>query len=156
MAELFPMAQVAHVRPDAHAKLDSCPFVCHQPCRSATRGSRYQYQTHQLVRIYSVLWTLSLLTAGSQLRRSTDNLLAEMRAQMAVDRKQQATDRREETYCKYCMEKLPLFHDLKEWDIWWRKTRNMLGHEAWGKILVKPWENVRKTSPSRESSTCAA
>jgi hypothetical protein len=91
--------------------------------------------------------TLSLSTAGSQSRLSTDDVLAEMRAQMAVDRKQQATDRHDETYRKYCMEKLPPFHDLEEWDIWWRKTRNMLGHEAWGNILVKPWE----TTPENES-----
>jgi hypothetical protein len=37
-----------------------------------------------------------------------------MRAQMAVDRKQQATGRRDEAYRKYRMEKLPPFHDLEE------------------------------------------
>jgi hypothetical protein len=45
------------------------------------------------------------------------------------------------------MEKLPPFHDLEEWDIWWRKTRNMPGHEAWGDILVKPWV----TTPESDS-----
>ena len=61
---------------------------------------------------------ISLLTTGSQSRLSTDNVLAELYAQMHVDRKQQATDRRDETYRKYRMEKLPPFHDLEEWDIW--------------------------------------
>jgi hypothetical protein len=70
-----------------------------------------------------------------------------MRAQMAVDRKQQATGCRGEIYRKYRIEKLPPFHDLEEWDIWWRKTRNMFGHEAWGNILAKPWE----TTPENES-----
>jgi hypothetical protein len=58
-----------------------------------------------------------------------------------VDRKQQASDHRDETHHKYRVEKLPTLHDLEEWDISWRKTRNMmLGHQAWEGILVKPWE----------------
>jgi hypothetical protein len=48
---------------------------------------------------------------------SNNGVLAEKRAQMAVDCKQQATDRRDETYRKHRMEKLPPFHDLEEWDI---------------------------------------
>jgi hypothetical protein len=72
-----------------------------------------------------------------------------MRYHMMVDHKQQATGRRDETYRKYRFEKLSTFHDLEEcWDIWWRKTRNMmLGHEAWGDSLVKPWE----TTPDNDS-----
>jgi hypothetical protein len=42
------------------------------------------------------------------------------------------------------MEKLPLFHDLEEWDTRWRKTGNMVGHKVWGDILVKPWETTPK------------
>jgi hypothetical protein len=70
-----------------------------------------------------------------------------MRAQMAVHRHQQATGRCDKTHHKYRMKKLPAFHNLEEWDIWLRKTGNMLGHEAWGDILVKPW----KTTPDHDS-----
>jgi hypothetical protein len=150
MAELFQMAQVAHIRPDAipssmvipspAGSLAGPPHVVRvtNPGHTSRSGSTPSSDGQT---------TLSLSTAGSQSHLSTDEVLAKMRAQMAVDRHQQATDCRDETYRKYRMEKLPAFHDLEEWDIWWRKTRNMLGHEAWGDILVKPWE----TTPTNDS-----
>jgi hypothetical protein len=140
---------VAPVRPEAIPSLTADPLSAaslagppHVVCVTDTEQTSWSGSTPS-----SGQTTLSLLTAGLQSRLSTDDVLAEMRAQMAVDRNQQATDRRDKTYRKYRMEKLPPFHNLEEWDIWWHKTRNMLGHEAWGNILVKPWE----TTPKNES-----
>jgi hypothetical protein len=149
MAELFPMAQAAQVRPEAMPSSTAVPLSATSLAGPphVVRITDTEHTSRSGSTPSSGHTTLSLSTAGSQSRLSTDDVLAEMRAQMAVHRKQQATDRRDETYRKYRMEKLPPFHDLEEWDIWWRKTRNMLGHEAWGNILVKPWE----TTPENES-----
>jgi hypothetical protein len=84
----------------------------------------------------------SLLTSGSQLRLSTNNILAEMRAQMAVDRKQQATDHCDETYRKYRMEKLPRSMISKNGTSGGARLATLFGHEALGNILVKPWETT--------------
>jgi hypothetical protein len=100
--------------------------------------------------------TLSLLTTGPPPHLSTEKILSKMRAQMAIDRAGQASGPRDEMHSKHCMENLPAFHDLKEWDICLTKTHNMLGHGAWGTSSLNPGKLFPTMKPSRESSACAS
>jgi hypothetical protein len=106
MAELFLMAQVAHVRPDAMPSSTADPLSAASLAGPShvVRVTDTEHTSRSGSTPSSGQTTLSLSTAGSQSRLSTDDVLAKVRAQMAVDRKQQATDRRDETYRKYRME----------------------------------------------------
>jgi hypothetical protein len=116
MMELFPMGtQVAHIRTGAVASstvatgaiLAGLPhIVCvTHPSNESISYCGFTPSIGQT--------TLNLSTAGSPSHLSTSKVLAKMHAQMAAGRKQQATNRRDETHRKYRMEKLPMLHDLE-------------------------------------------
>jgi hypothetical protein len=92
------------------------PILTSQPTKSLPRWA-LKWPSIILNKLTTAAMRQTASNAWRSYQHSTtlnDKVLAKMRTQMAINYTQQADNCRNETHCKYRMEKLPTFHNLEE------------------------------------------